>query len=251
VHVLGIDIGGSGIKGAPVDISTGSLSADRYRIQTPQPATPQKVAKAVGRIAAHFEWTGPIGCTLPARVQHGVAHTATNIHKSWIDTAVDALFSSQTGLPVRVLNDADAAGVASMAFGAGKDRTDLVLMLTVGTGIGSALFINRQLVPNTELGHLDLDGRNAELFCSDRARKRDGLSWKQWAKRFQVYLDTVEFLFAPDLIILGGGISRASKVSKYLRYLSTRAELVPSILENEAGIIGAAYAARDLAAGSG
>ncbi len=247
MNVLGIDIGGTGIKGAPVDLSDGKLAEERYRIQTPQPATPQKVAKAVGRIAAHFEWKGPIGCTLPARVQHGVAHTATNIHRTWIDTAVDDLFSAHTGLPVHVLNDADAAGVASMAYGAGKDRDDLVLMLTVGTGIGSALFVHRQLVPNTELGHLDLNGRNAELFCSDRARKRDGLSWKQWAKRFQVYLDTVEFLFAPDLIILGGGISRPSKVQKYMRYLSTAAELVPAVLENEAGIIGAAYAARTMA----
>jgi len=246
VLVLGIDIGGSGLKGAPVDITTGALTAERYRIKTPQPATPQKVARAVARIAAHFEWRGPIGCTLPARVQHGVAHTATNIHKTWIQTAVDALFSETTGLPVRVLNDADAAGVASMAFGVGRDRTDLVLMLTVGTGIGSALFVNRELVPNTELGHLDLNGRNAEQYCSDRARKRDDLTWKQWARRFQVYLDTVEFLFAPDLIILGGGISRPSKVEKYFRYLHTQAELVPAVLENEAGIIGAAYAARDL-----
>lgn len=246
MHVLGIDIGGSGIKGAPVDITTGSLAGERYRIKTPQPATPQKVANAVGRIAKHFEWDGPIGCTLPARVQHGVAHTATNIHKTWIQTAVDELFSSQTGLPVHVLNDADAAGVAAMAYGAGRDRDDLVLMLTVGTGIGSALFVNRELVPNTELGHLDLNGRNAELYCSDRARKRDRLSWKQWAKRFQTYLDTVEFLFAPDLIILGGGISRPSKVAKYMRYLSTRAELVPAVLENEAGIIGAAHAAGNL-----
>lgn len=241
--VLGIDIGGSGIKGAPVDLETGQLAAERYRIDTPQPATPAKVAKGVARVVEHFGWSGPIGCTIPARVQHGVALTATNIHSSWIDTPVDVLFSEKTGCPVRVMNDADAAGVASVQYGAGKDRMGVVILLTVGTGIGTALFVDGRLVPGTELGHLDLNGRNAEDYASDRARKRDGLSWKQWAKRFQVYLNTVEFLFAPDLIILGGGVSRPSKKGRYFPYLQTRAELVTAILENEAGIIGAAYMA--------
>lgn len=245
--VLGIDIGGSGIKGAPVDVETGVLGADRFRIDTPKPATPAKVAKAVRHVVDHFGWHGPIGCTIPARVHNGIALTATNIHSTWIDTPVDLLFSEATGCPVQVMNDADAAGVASVQFGAGKGHRGVILLITVGTGIGTALFVDGVLVPGTELGHLEIQGRNAEQYASDRTRKEVGLSWKQWAKRFQQYLDTVEFLFAPDLIILGGGVSRPTKKEQYIRFLSTKAELVTAILQNEAGIIGAAYMARDLA----
>lgn len=245
--VLGIDIGGSGIKGAPVDVVTGTLGAERFRIDTPKPATPNRIAKAVRQVVDHFAWKGPIGCTIPARVHGGVALTATNIHSTWIDTPVDVLFSDATGCPVRVMNDADAAGVASMQFGAGQGRKGVVILLTVGTGIGTALFMDGVLVPGTELGHLEVLGRNAELYASDRTRKQVGLSWKQWARRFQQYLDTVEFLFAPGLIILGGGISRPSKKEKYIKFLHTKAELVTEILENEAGIVGAAFMAGDLA----
>lgn len=244
VEVLGIDIGGSGIKGAIVDTKTGKLITSRHRIPTPQPATPKDVAETVAELVQHFKWKGPVGCAFPARIKKGVALTATNVDSAWIGTNGEKLFRKATGCKVRLLNDADAAGVAEMAFGAGQGRKDLVLMITVGTGIGSALFMNKKLVPNTELGHLDVNGKNGEKYASDRTRKKRYLSWKVWAKRFQEYLDRVEFLLAPDLIILGGGVSRPKKTAHYLHLLKTDAELVTAQLENEAGIVGAAYAAR-------
>ena len=246
MDILGIDIGGSGIKGAPVNIRKGTLSADRYRIDTPQPSTPDAVAEVVGQVTKHFNWHGPIGCTIPARVKHGVLHTAANIDKRWIGTDAAHLFHEATGCATLVINDADAAGVAEMAFGVGQDRHDFVIMLTVGTGIGSALFINQILIPNTELGHLQLHGDDAEHYAADSARKRDGLPWEGWARRFQEYLEMVEFLFGPDLIIIGGGASRPKKYRKYAHLLKTQAEIVTAQLENEAGIIGAAYSARML-----
>src|SRR5690606_38915635 len=170
---LGIDIGGSGIKGAPVDLETGALTAERHRIATPSPATPQAVAEAVHRMARHFDWHGPIGCAFPARTKQGVAHTASNIDPSWIGTNAEALFSEKTGCPVLLINDADAAGVAEMTYGAGRGREGVVFLLTFGTGIGSALFVDHKLVPNTELGHLYLRGMNvvAEQYAADRVRK--------------------------------------------------------------------------------
>ncbi|MCH8961130.1 MAG: ROK family protein [Bacteroidetes bacterium] len=244
--ILGIDIGGSGIKAAPVDITTGALLAERYRLDTPQPSKPKAVAKVVAELTRHFDWHGPIGATMPARIKNGVAHTAANIDKKWIGTNVAQLFAQTTGCPTRVLNDADAAGVAEMAFGAGRGRMGLVLMLTFGTGIGSGLFIDGILVPNTELGHLIFHGDKAEAYAADSARKRDGLSWEKWAERLQQYLDHIEFILTPDLIILGGGISRPQKHQKFLHLIKTQADLVPAQLQNEAGIIGAASAARVL-----
>ncbi|NNE70626.1 MAG: ROK family protein [Rhodothermales bacterium] len=244
MKVLGIDIGGTGIKGAVVDVKRGELVTERHRIPTPKPATPSAVAKTVGKLARHFDWDGPIGCTLPARIQKGVAKTAANIDPTWIDTPVRALFQEVTKCPVAVLNDADAAGVASMEFGAGRGRKDLVIMITVGTGIGSAMFYRGRLIRGSELGHLQLHGDSAEKYASDAVRKSLDLTWAEWAGRFQEYLSHVEFLFAPDLIILGGGISRPAKTARYWSLLSTQAELVPAILENEAGIIGAAVTAR-------
>ncbi len=243
MEVLGIDIGGTGIKGAPVNTLDGSLTQDRHRIPTPESATPEAVADVVAQIVDHFNWNGHVGCTIPARVEHGLVRTAANIHDEWIDTQVDNLLSQASGCRVTVLNDADAAGLASMRFGAGRSLDGLVFFITVGTGIGSAMFYNQQLVPNTELGHLRLKGGSAEDYASNRIRRQEELSWKQWAKRFQKYLDRVEFLFAPDTIILGGGISRPQKVKEYWHHLKTRAELIPAELENEAGIIGAAAAA--------
>lgn len=243
MDILGIDIGGSGVKGAPVDVATGALTGERFRIPTPNPATPQAVAETVEQITEHFNWTGPIGCTVPARVEHGIVRTAANIHQYWIDTRVEELLESVTGRPIRVLNDADAAGLASLRFGAGKGRDGLVLFITVGTGIGSAMFYNGVLIPNTELGHLRLKGGEAELYVSDRARKKNELTWKQWARRFQKYLDRIEFLFAPDTIIIGGGVSRPKKMAEFWHFLETQADLVAEVLENEAGIIGAALAA--------
>jgi len=247
MQVLGIDFGGSGIKGAPVDLETGTLTRDRHRIDTPSPATPEAVADVIGQIVGHFGWEGAIGCTVPARVEHGLVRTASNIHDSWIDTHVEKIIRKATGLPVHAINDADAAGLASMAYGAGKCRNDFVFFITVGTGIGTAMFVEQVLVPNCELGHLPMHGGIAEDYASDRVRKGEDLSWAEWAGRFQEYLDLVEFLFAPDLIIIGGGVSRPHKANEYLEHLDVNAELVVAHLENEAGLIGAAYSARHLA----
>jgi polyphosphate glucokinase len=244
MKVLGIDIGGSGIKGAPVDTEKGVMLDDRYRIATPGGAKPEDVAKVVKRVAKHFDWKNPIGCGFPAVIQKGVARTAANVDNSWIGTNAVKLFSDATGCPVRVLNDADAAGLAEMRFGAGKGRDGLVFIVTVGTGLGTALFTDGVLVPNTELGHIELDCDDAETHASDAARKRENLSWKEWAQRFDHYLDAMEALFWPDLFIIGGGASK--RFEKFLDHLSVKAEVVPAQLKNEAGIIGAALAGEKL-----
>ncbi|MBU0511604.1 MAG: ROK family protein [Chloroflexi bacterium] len=243
MKALGIDIGGSGIKGAPVDVKTGELLAPRLRIPTPQPAKPRPVAKTVAQIAKHFEWDGPIGCGFPAVVQQGITRTAANIHTSWIGTDAAALFSKVTGCPTRVINDADAAGLAEMSFGAGRERRGVVLLVTIGTGLGTSLFTDGVLLPNTELGHIEIDCQDAESNASDAARTRDDLSWKQWTVRFDEYLCALEKLVWPDLIILGGGVSR--KHEKFIPWLSVQAKVVPAQMLNEAGIIGAALAARE------
>ncbi len=244
MRILGVDIGGSGIKGAPVDTKAGQMLTDRYRIPTPEGARPKDVAKVVNQIAENFDWHGPIGCGFPAVIQHGVARTAANVSDEWIDTDIAALLASMTGCPVRVLNDADVAGIAEMRFGAGRGRDGLVMIITIGTGLGTALFTDGVLVPNTELGHIEMDCQDAEWQASDAARKRDDLSWKEWARRFNRYIGRIEDLFWPDLIILGGGASK--KMKKFADYLTVRAELVPAQLRNEAGIIGAAIAAEAL-----
>ncbi len=240
--VLGIDIGGSGIKGAPVDVERGVLAGDRLRIPTPQPAGPKAVARVVAELVAHFRWSGPVGCAFPAVIKGGVAHTAANVDKSWIGTDGRKLFEHHTGCPVTLLNDADAAGLAEMRFGAGRGRTGLVIMLTLGTGIGSALFMNGELVPNTELGHLVIRGKAAEKRASSRARNQQDLSWKAWARRVDEYLRYVEDLLSPELFILGGGISR--KHEKFLPYVTADTPVVPAEMRNAAGIVGAALAAR-------
>ncbi len=244
VEVLGIDIGGSGIKGAPVDIEKGEMTADRLRIPTPDPSTPEAVAEVVGQIAGHFDWHGPIGITFPAVVQHGVVYTAANVDESWIATDAKTLFEKATGCPVRVLNDADAAGIAEMAFGAGKDRSGVVILITLGTGIGSAIFTDGHLLPNTEVGHMEIRGKDAEHRAAARVRKEKDLSWKKWGRHVNEFLQRLEFYFSPDLFIIGGGVSK--KKEKYFSYLDTRAEIVAAQLLNEAGIIGAAMAASQM-----
>jgi polyphosphate glucokinase len=239
---LGIDVGGSGIKGAPVDVRKGKLLAERFRLETPHPATPQAVADTVGEVARHFAWHGPIGATMPGVVKDGTMLTAANIDKSWIGSNAAALFSQSTGSPVTVLNDADAAGIAEMRFGAGRGRMGVVIMITLGTGIGFAVFHDGVLLPNTELGHLEINGRDAEETASARVREENDTSWKKWGKHVDAYLDKVDQLLWPDLIIIGGGVSR--KAEKFFPYLNTRAELVPAQFENEAGIVGAALAVR-------
>lgn len=237
---LGIDIGGSGVKGAPVDTVEGELTAERFRLDTPQPATPSAVAATVAAVTEHFAWQGPIGLTVPGVVKHGVVHTAANIDTSWIGTDAAALFSQATGQPCRVLNDADAAGIAEMRFGAGQGRLGVVVMITLGTGIGCAVFNDGVLLPNTELGHLEMNGRDAEHQASARVRDEEELSWKKWGERVDQYLDMLDHLLWPDLIIIGGGVSK--KAEKFFPHLHTRAELVPAALQNEAGIVGAALA---------
>jgi polyphosphate glucokinase len=244
MHILGIDIGGTGIKGAPVDIATGNMLAERKRYRTPNPAKPNAVAKVVDEIVKDFDWHGPIGCGFPAVIRNGVALTAANIHPRWIETNAEALFSEVTGCPVRVLNDADAAGLAEMAFGAGRGRKGTVLIITIGTGLGTAVFIDGHLVPNLEMGHIEIHGEDAEWGAADAARKREKLSWKKWAARFDEYLRTMEKLLWPDLIILGGGVIK--KMDKFVPLLNVQAEIMPAQLLNNAGIIGAALSAQNL-----
>jgi polyphosphate glucokinase len=239
--VLGVDIGGSGIKAAPVDAKTGKLLADRVKIDTPQPAQPAAVAAVVRELVMSFAWTGPAGITFPGVVTDGVTRTAANVDKSWIDLDARDLFAKATGLDVSVINDADAAGLAEMRFGAGVGQKGTVLMLTLGTGIGSALFIDGILVPNTEFGHIEIRGREAEKRAAESVREEHDLSWGKWAGRVDEYLEHMEMLLSPQLIIIGGGVSRKS--DKFLPFLtSLRATVVPAKMRNDAGIVGAAMA---------
>ncbi len=240
MKVLGIDIGGSGVKGAMVDTELGELISERHRIPTPHPAKPEAVAKTVQKVVQHFKWEGIVGCGFPAVVQHGVARTASNIDASWINTNVEELFSNLTKCKTYILNDADAAGIAEMRCGAGKNKSGVVVMITVGTGIGSGLFMDGMLYPNTEFGQFLLEGDIAEKYAADSVRKEEDLSWKKWGKRLNKYLNHLEMLLWPDLIIVGGGVSK--KFEKFSKYLHINAEIQPAQLKNEAGIIGAAIA---------
>ncbi|MCX4964549.1 ROK family protein [Streptomyces sp. NBC_00654] len=242
MQIFGVDIGGSGIKGAPVDLDRGDLAQERHKVLTPQPATPKGVADCVAEVVGHFGWSGPIGVTFPGVVTDGVTRTAANVDKGWIGTDARTLLGDRIGQPVTILNDADAAGVAEMTFGAGRGRKGTVIMLTFGTGIGSAVFTDGRLVPNTELGHLELHGHDAEKHASTKAKEDEDLSWHHWAHRVQKYLAHVEMLFSPELFIIGGGVSR--KADKFLPLIeNVRAEIVPAELQNNAGIVGAAMAA--------
>jgi len=242
-HILGIDFGGSGIKGAPVDTKTGKLLDERFRIPTPSPSTPEKVAGVINEIVKHFKWKGPIGLAFPAVVLNGVVKTAANIDKSWIGTNVSKLILKTTGLPTYAVNDADAAGMAEMKFGAGKGKKGSIVLLTVGTGIGSVFFTQGKLVPNTEMGHVFLSsGLEAEEFTSDATRKREEMSWELWAKRFDVYLQEIEKLFWPELIIIGGGVSKKKEL--FIGHLTIDTNVVMAKSKNEAGIIGAALATK-------
>jgi polyphosphate glucokinase len=241
-HVLGVDIGGSGVKAAPVDTTTGELMAERQKFETPQPSTPEAVTEVVKKLVTAFSWTGPAGITFPGVVAGGVIRTAANLDHGWL--GVDALkaFGGGSKLPVTVLNDADAAGIAEVTFGAGKGVRGTVLLLTLGTGIGSALFIDGNLVPNTEFGHIQIRGKEAEKRASEHAREEHDLSWGVWAGRVDEYLSHMEALLSPDLIIIGGGVSK--KADKFLpRLTGLRAKIVPAAMLNDAGIVGAALAA--------
>jgi polyphosphate glucokinase len=242
--VLGIDIGGSGIKAAPVNLTSGVMTAERFRLDTPQPSKPKAVAGVIARISEHFQWKDKIGCGFPGIVRHGVTHTAANVHKNWIGYDADALFEKTTGCDVRVINDADAAGLAEMHFGAGRDhQKGVVLMITFGTGIGTAVFLNGVLLPNTEFGHVEIDGKDAEKRATAAVRDRKNLSWEEWGGRVNRVLQHLEFLFSPDLVILGGGVSKDYK--EFFQYIHLNAKLMPAELRNQAGIIGAALAWSD------
>ncbi|MER5833330.1 polyphosphate--glucose phosphotransferase [Streptomyces sp. NPDC002130] len=245
MQIFGVDIGGSGIKGAPVDLDKGDLAQERHKVLTPHPATPDSVADGVKQVVDHFGWTGPVGVTFPGVVTDGATiRTAANVDDSWIDTDARALLGERLGgLPVTVVNDADAAGVAEMHFGAGRGRRGTVILLTLGTGIGSAVFVDGVLVPNTELGHLELDGHDAEKRASSKAREDHDMTWEHWAAhRVRKYLAHVEMLFSPELFIIGGGVSRKSH--KFLPHIEgIKAEIVPAQLQNNAGIVGAAMRA--------
>ncbi len=250
-HVaLGIDIGGSGIKGAPIDLTTGQMITERVKILTPAKSTPTAVAEIVAEIARQVSGAlpddAPVGVTIPGVVQHGVVRTAANIDKSWIDAEGEKIFSEALGRPCTLVNDADAAGVAETRWGAGKDHDGLVITTTLGTGIGIALTYNGVLIPNAELGHLEIDGHDAETRAAASAREREGLKYKDWAKRLQRYYSTLENLLWPDLFIVGGGVSRKSE--KFLPRLTLRTPIVPAVLLNGAGIAGAAALAADPAA---
>ncbi|MEV0849911.1 polyphosphate--glucose phosphotransferase [Streptomyces sp. NPDC049954] len=244
MQIFGVDIGGSGIKGAPVDLDRGDLAQDRHKVLTPHPATPDTVADKVKEVIDHFEWSGPVGVTFPGVITDGTVRTAANVDKSWVGIHIEDLLRERLGedCPVTALNDADAAGVAEMSFGAGRGRTGTVILLTFGTGVGSGLFTDGRLVANTELGHLELNGHDAEKRASSKAKEDHDLSWSHWARRVQKYLAHVEMLFSPELFVIGGGVSRKS--DKFLPLIEgIRAEIVPAQLQNNAGIVGAAMRA--------
>jgi polyphosphate glucokinase len=243
MEILGVDIGGSGIKGAIVNTVTGKLITDRHRIETPKPATPEAVAAVLAQLVIHFNWRGPVGCGFPAAIQHGIVRTAANISSSFIGTNIDKLFSKATKCSCYSLNDADAAGMAEMHYGEGIGQSGVVLLITIGTGLGTVFFTDGKLLPNTELGHLYLkSGKKAEHYASDAVRKTEDLGWKSWGKRFNTYLTLMEELFWPDLIILGGGASK--NFDKFKEQITVVAPVKPAAFLNQAGIVGAALYAQ-------
>ncbi|WP_434448055.1 polyphosphate--glucose phosphotransferase [Lentzea sp. E54] len=241
---FGVDIGGSGVKGGLVDLEAGALDGERMRIPTPQPSTPEAVAEVVAEIVEKFQWDGPVGITLPCVVKHGVAHSAANVDKGWINCDAQQLFAERLKRrpeDIVVMNDADAAGIAEMSFGAGVGKNGTVVLLTFGTGIGSAVFLDGKLVPNTEFGHLQVDGHDAETRAAASVKEEKGLSWEEWTPRVTRYINVLEDLIWPDLVIAGGGVSK--KAHKWLPLLEVRTEVVAAALKNDAGIVGAAWAA--------
>ncbi len=237
-HGFGVDIGGSGIKGAVVDLDTGSLVGERFKVLTPKPSTPEAVAQVVAQVTQHLDWDGPFGATFPAPVTDGVARTAANVDSSWVGTNIEEVLGAATGGAVTAMNDADAAGVAEAAFGAARGCRGLAIVTTLGTGIGTALLYRGVLIPNSELGHLEVGGHDAELRASGTAREREDLSWSEWARRLERYYEALERYLWPDLFVVGGGVSR--KADKFLGHLHLRTPIVAAGLRNEAGIVGAA-----------
>jgi polyphosphate glucokinase len=238
MNFLGIDIGGSAVKGAPVDVSTGRLLAERFRVDMPDLLTPRQMSRAVADLVRHFSWTGSIGIGFPGVIHGSRTMTSANLHPSFIGLNTAKLFADATRCRVSLVNDADAAGVAEMKFGAGREAKGTVLLLTLGTGVGSSLFYNGVLFPNTEFGHFPIRGRSAERTISSAARKRRRIEWDRWGTELGAYFRMLETVLWPELIIVGGGVS--TKSEKYLKYVKTRARVVPAAFHNEAGIVGAA-----------
>jgi len=243
MQILGIDIGGTGIKGAIVDTSTGELLTEKFRLKTPKPAKPEEVAKTVHQIADHFNWKGKAGTGFPTPLAHGKCMSGGNLDPDWKGVQVDQLFSKVTGLDFTVINDADAAAEAEMHFGAGKGKSGLVAVITLGTGIGSGLFFNGHLVPNTELGHVSYKDEAFEKFAADSIRKKEDLSYSKWGRRLNKYFKHIELILSPDLFIIGGGAS--SKIHKFKDEITINTPIIPAENQNEAGIIGAAMGAYD------
>ena len=246
--VLGIDIGGSGVKGAPVDLTKGEFAQERFRIDTPQESTPDNVAEVVAQIVDHFSDTigdGPVGITIPAPVRHGVVPMIANLHESWKGLAAEEFFTKKLGRPITLVNDADAAGVAEVQYGAAKGTEGVVILTTLGTGIGTAVINDGVLLPNTELGHIEVDGKDAETRAAHSVKERKDLSYKEWAERLQRYYETMEMLFWPDLFVVGGGVSKKS--DKFLPLLELNTPIIPAKLLNSAGIVGAAWLAAERA----
>ena len=240
--VLGIDIGGSGIKGALVNSLTGEMLTERYRIPTPPSRKPKEMAKVVAQLVKHFNHKGPVGVGFPTVIKHGICKSPGNLHKKWLHVNVQELFADATGLPVTVINDADAAGFATMNYGTGKGKMGLVLMITIGTGLGSGAFLDGELIPNFELGQIPYKKyKKIEIWAAASAKEREGLSYAQWGKRFNTFLELVDLIISPDLIILGGGTSK--KFDEFKQYITIDTPVIPAELQNEAGIIGAAAAA--------
>lgn len=240
--VLGIDIGGSGMKGALVNSLTGEMLTERHRIPTPPSRKPKEMAKVVAELVKHFNHKGPVGVGFPTVIKHGICKSPGNLHKKWLNVNVPDLFTDATGLPVTVINDADAAGYATMNYGIGKGKMGLVLMITIGTGLGSGAFLDGELIPNFELGQIPYKKYNKiELWAAASAKEREGLSYKEWGNRFNTFLELVDLIISPDLIILGGGTSK--KFDEFKEYITIETPVIPAGLQNEAGIIGAAAAA--------
>lgn len=242
MKILGIDIGGTGIKGAIVNTRKGTLKTDRFRIPTPQPATPDAVIDTIVQIVKEFDWKGPIGCGFPAAIRHEIIKTASNIDPSWKGLNASKRIYDATGCPTHLVNDADAAGLSEIKFGAGKKEKGVVMMITCGTGVGSGLFTKQRLVPNTEFGFIHVDNTKAEYYCSKTAMEKENLSWEVWGGRLNKYLQRLEELFWPDLFIIGGGISK--QFDSFSEYIKLDTKVVPAESRNHAGIIGAALAAR-------
>ncbi|MCY4546483.1 MAG: ROK family protein [Gemmatimonadetes bacterium] len=245
MRLLGIDIGGSGIKGAPVCLESGKLETERFRIATPKPATPDKVIKTAAEIVRHFDLEGPVGFGFPAVIKNGTVMTAANIDSSWIGVNAAERMAEATGRPVVLVNDADAAGMAEMRYGSGRGRDGVVVIATLGTGIGTSLFVDGKLVPSTEFGHIEMKGHVAEKYAADSVRKEKRLGWRAWGRRVNDYLCKLNELIRPDLIIVGGGAS--NKYEKFFPCFTVDTEVVPARLRNQAGIIGAALAAQTAA----